>query len=57
MTDSNKEECRGNAAPRKPGFIKRLVNRLDASLKARSEEKAEGGCCGKAAGGKGGKCC
>lgn len=57
MSDSNKQECCGNAAPRKPGFVKRLVNRLDAALKARSEEKAESGCCGKADDGKGGKCC
>ena len=57
MSDSNNQECCGNAAPRKPGFVKRLVNRLDAALKAKSEEKAESGCCGKADDGKGGKCC
>lgn len=45
---------------RKPGLFKRLVDRLDRSLKAKADEKAQASCCCDGSNpdkGKGGKCC
>jgi|GEM_PF-2410689 len=49
------------AAPRtsKPGFFKRLVDKLDRSLKSKADSRAQqSSCCGSANDdGKGKKCC
>lgn len=43
----------------KPGFFKRIVDKLDSSLKEKADAKSEQPCCGSSARakGKGGKCC
>lgn len=44
---------------KKVGFFKRIVNKLDDSMKLKAEEaeeKAQNSCCG-GKDGKGGKCC
>lgn len=44
-----------SAAPKKkPGFLQRMIEKLDKAMKQKANEKS-GGCCG--GGGKGGKCC
>lgn len=42
-----------------PGFFKRMIDKLDSSMKEKADEKAkQGDCCGPNSGkGKGGKCC
>lgn len=55
-----KEKCceEKPAEPKKPGFFKRLVDKLDDSMKAKAEEKSsQSSCCGGSGSGKGGKCC
>ncbi len=43
---------------KKPGLFKRLVEKLDRSMKAKADEKAASGCCcGDGSDDKGGKCC
>lgn len=59
MTEPTKKQADGNdgGAGEKPGFFKRLIEKLDESMARKAEEKAKkGSCCG---GGdsKGGKCC
>lgn len=44
------------AKPARKGFFGRLFDKLDASMKAKAEKKAEEGCCCKSDG-KGSKCC
>jgi len=42
----------------KPGFFKRLVEKLDMAMKQKADAKAEGGCCCSGDDkGRGGKCC
>lgn len=43
----------------KPGFFKRIVDKVDASMKKKADEKTlQSGCCGsEESDGKGGKCC
>lgn len=53
MNTDQKENC---CSTPKPGFFRRLIERLDRAMKAKAE-KAEN-CCGpKDGNGKGGKCC
>ncbi len=49
----NKEE----KTAEKPGFFKRLIEKLDAAMKQKADAKAGGGCCSGDDKGKGGKCC
>ncbi len=42
----------------KPGFFKRIVDKVDTAMKAKAEEKSQqSSCCGSGDGDKGGKCC
>lgn len=40
----------------KPGFFARMFTKLDNSMKAKADEKAQNSCCN-GSDGKGGKCC
>lgn len=56
QTNQQTKGSETSAAAAKPGWIARLVNKLDASMKAKADQKATPGCCcddGKG----GGKCC
>lgn len=45
------------ARAKKPGFLGRIFQKLDRSLKQKADEQAQqGSCCG-GSDGKGGKCC
>lgn len=41
----------------KPGLFQRIFTKLDASMKAQAEVKANKPCCGSGKDDKGGKCC
>jgi hypothetical protein len=45
-----------DATKPKEGFWKKIIDRVDRSLKAKADAKAEQGCCGGDKG-KGGSCC
>ncbi|MEZ5276367.1 MAG: hypothetical protein R3F07_08315 [Opitutaceae bacterium] len=55
----NENTTTRSAPAEKPGFLKRLVDKLDSSLKQKAEEKSNQTCCGGSgvSKGKGGKCC
>lgn len=40
----------------KPGFFKRIITKLDSSMKEKADEKSKSSCCS-GSDGKGGKCC
>ncbi len=41
---------------KKPGFFKRIVDKVDTAMKVKADEKSKQSCCG-SDDGKGGKCC
>jgi hypothetical protein len=58
MNTQEKEKTSCCEPEKKPGLIKRLVEKLDRSMKAKADEKAKSGCCcGGGSDDKGGKCC
>jgi hypothetical protein len=46
-----------NKTETKPGFFARILNKVDASMKAKADEAAKQSCCPDNKNGKGGKCC
>jgi hypothetical protein len=56
-----KENCCSNETrtpAEKPGFFKRMFDKLDKSMKEKAEKQAEEGCCcSDEESGKGDKCC
>ncbi len=51
---TDKQDC---CTEEKPGFFKRIVLKLDSSMKEKADAKASESCCGSDKDGKGGKCC
>ncbi|MEM8868659.1 MAG: hypothetical protein AAGC73_10375 [Verrucomicrobiota bacterium] len=57
MSDQPSEKLKPAAqSDAKPGFFQRMFTKLDDSMKAKAEKKAQGSCCS-GSDGKGGKCC
>lgn len=58
MTETTQQtETNPQAAKKQSGFIGRLFEKLDKSMKQKADEKSrESSCCG-SSDGKGGKCC
>lgn len=44
-------------APEKPGFFTRILNKVDASMKAKADEASKSECCSGDKKDKSGKCC
>jgi hypothetical protein len=44
-------------APKKSGLFTRILNKVDASMKAKADEAAKSDCCSGGKNGKGDKCC
>jgi hypothetical protein len=42
---------------KKPGFFKRIVDKVDTAMKVKAGEKSQSSCCSGDSDGKGGKCC
>ncbi|MBL4575464.1 MAG: hypothetical protein JKY51_05095 [Opitutaceae bacterium] len=42
---------------KKPGFLKRIIDKVDTAMKVKSDEKSQSSCCSEDSDGKGGKCC
>lgn len=61
MKEKNEERTMpsGESPGKEPGFLGRLIRKLDEGMKQKAEQKhEEGGCCGGGGQGKGGgKCC
>ena len=56
-TDSKLPAVDTPKTPKKPGFMGRMIQKLDQAMKKKAEEKARGeGCCGDDDN-QGGKCC
>ncbi|MCG8528953.1 MAG: hypothetical protein MI748_21425 [Opitutales bacterium] len=55
-TEKNTPNPLKPVSDKKVGFFKRIVSKLDDSMKLKAEEKAQNSCCG-GKDGKGGKCC
>lgn len=55
--NQNNTDSKPQQSPQKRGFISRLIEKLDQSMKQQAEEKSKQGnsCCGGK--GNGGKCC
>ena len=60
MNDKNKAikdlKPAESQAQAQPGFFARMFTKLDNSMKAKADEKAQNSCCS-GSNGKGGKCC
>ena len=57
MSETNTDKLKPVEQPEvKQGFFSRIFTKLDNSMKAKAEEKAQNSCCS-GTDGKGGKCC
>jgi hypothetical protein len=59
MKDQETAPQKKSETNEKPGFFKRIVDKVDTSMKKKADEKSQqSSCCGSEdSGGKGGKCC
>lgn len=59
MNDPKTATAEKTESKEKPGFFKRMVDKLDGAMKEKAEEKSQQSCCGGSdtGDGKGGRCC